>query len=355
MRVGLIDSFLLSGTIMSSDSNTLLIGYGKREWRDSPLLNSDPCFYFPDFSLCASKPWFTQESVVELTFEAFGELISDVEGGNQTTYSWSCSQQPFFNEAFEELKKLIERKKLSKAVLYVFEEACVAMTKARLLQSLRSLLNYAHHFPVYIYGFWDQDEGILGGTPELLFSLDHSAENFLRTMAMAGTRQTKGVKGSLIEDPKEMKEHQLVVASIHASLSAFGNVWIGKTKEVQLSHFSHLMTPIEAALTHLVNFEDIVREMHPTAALGVFPKEAGKEWLDNYQKKISRKRYGAPTGYVKENGRSANCYVAIRNMQWNSTTACIGAGCGVIAESQKEREWEEIKLKLKSIRSILAL
>ena len=37
--------------------------------------------------------------------------------------------------------------------------------------------------------------------------------------------------------------------------------------------------------------------------LGRSPEKNGEEWLQSYQKKIDRKRYGAPAGYVHQFGR----------------------------------------------------
>jgi menaquinone-specific isochorismate synthase len=42
-------------------------------------------------------------------------------------------------------------------------------------------------------------------------------------------------------------------------------------------------------------------------------------------------------------------------MQWDEKEIHIGAGCGLVAESQCTREWAEIKLKLQAIKEMLAL
>ena len=83
-------------------------------------------------------------------------------------------------------------------------------------------------------------------------------------------------------------------------------------------------------------------------------KAEGMNWLENYQKKIDRKRYGAPVGFCLPNG-NCSCYVAIRNAQWSEGKMKIGAGCGIVPQSKLDLEWDEIQLKVKSIKNILGL
>ncbi|MEI8366579.1 MAG: chorismate-binding protein, partial [Parachlamydiaceae bacterium] len=74
-----------------------------------------------------------------------------------------------------------------------------------------------------------------------------------------------------------------------------------------------------------------------------------------YRKKIDRKRYGAPVGYVFPKNNETEIYVAIRNVQWNSGTMFIAAGGGIVPASTIEKEWAEVNLKFDAIREMLAL
>ena len=66
-------------------------------------------------------------------------------------------------------------------------------------------------------------------------------------------------------------------------------------------------------------------------------------------------RYGAPVGYIEEGGKDSRCLVAIRNMQWKDNWIGLGAGCGIVPESRLDLEWEELQLKIQSIKEILGL
>jgi menaquinone-specific isochorismate synthase len=239
-------------------------------------------------------------------------------------------------------------------VPFFLESTAEQMTTHQLLSSLESLLRYALINPVYIYGFWDAHEGILGATPEKLFRLvNHSR---LETMACAGTSDRQADSALFLRNSKELYEHRCVVQGIIHSLSPFGDVDVGELQLLKLSQMIHLVTPIQVALKMpSLSFEQLVRILHPTPALGTFPPQEEKQWLTDYQKKIDRQRFGAPVGYICSKTHQCNCYVSIRNVQWSSQGMFLGAGCGIVPQSQIEAEWSEINLKLRAIKEMLAL
>jgi anthranilate synthase component 1 len=53
-------------------------------------------------------------------------------------------------------------------------------------------------------------------------------------------------------------------------------------------------------------------------------------------------------GFCNSEGE-AHFVVMIRGLFWDDTHARIYAGCGVVEQSVFEKEWEEVKLKMKSI------
>jgi menaquinone-specific isochorismate synthase len=116
---------------------------------------------------------------------------------------------------------------------------------------------------------------------------------------------------------------------------------------------AHLKTDIAVAVTSPVTFGDLVRALHPTAALGVAPRSAGTELMPSLGPS-ERGRFGAPFGIEWPDGR-AHVLVAIRNVQWNGPTVTLGAGAGILAESQLEREWEELRLKRSAVKDLLGL
>ena len=219
--------------------------------------------------------------------------------------------------------------------------------------SLKSSLKYIQQNQAYLYGFWDNNEGVLGATPEILFTYGEEGE--LVTMACAGTRKKGEDIAAFFSDLKELNEHHLVVKGITESLSPFGTVSVGKLQLVELPQLVHLVTPINVELHEKLLFQEAVNALHPTPALGAFPKNKGKAWLEDYQQKIPRLRFGAPAGYWFSDGKSSKCYVSIRNVQWKGNQMQIAAGCGVVADSICDKEWDEVNVKLNAVQEMLAL
>lgn len=353
--VELINEFLASGTLMSLDANRFLLGFGKRQWIKKPIENK-PNFYFPDFFLTESHPWCIHENCMEIDREDLIEILEPHLEEDSEEIVWNNPFLNTFQEGFEELQQKFTANILQKAVPYVMEQSPCQMSKAAFVKSCLSMLNFSRTFPLHLYGFWENGQGMLGATPEILFSLEGHEQRTLRTMACAGTRSERhGSAASLLNDPKELYEHRLVIKGITEALIPFGDVTLHNTTLTQLPGLAHLMTPIELALHQQQSFDSLVHVLHPTPALGAFPKEAGWKWLLNYESKINRVRYGAPAGFINPNGEVSRCLVGIRNVQWNATGMFIGAGCGVIPASVMENEWQEIQTKIRAIKKLLNL
>jgi len=204
------------------------------------------------------------------------------------------------------------------------------------------------------YGLVGDEEGMVGVTPEILFRVD--AAGVLTTMALAGTQRIEpGMDGAdLMADPKERSEHQLVIDFIRAALESLGTVSLGTTGVREVPGLRHLFTPITLHPRSKLHFEDLVRRLHPTPALGAVPREAGLAWLQAREERVPRGRHGAPFGVVLPTGEMI-CLVAIRNIQWNRAGSMIGAGCGIVSGSTPDREYEEAQAKVAAVRAMLGI
>ncbi len=320
---------------------------------------SSPSFYFPDFFLKSQTPWFVHKHSMEVSPQELQLVLSPHELAPKVSLrlnplGWHNSYQPLFLHTFEQLQAKFASREIDKAVPFVLESTLQTMDEGQLRTSLLSVLNYAKENPAYVYGFWDKNSGILGATPEILFRIVDAGTK-LETMACAGTKNLHSDSAAFLSDPKELHEHQLVVQGITESLAAFGHVHVGDLRLLKLSQLVHLVTPIAIELNATPSFEAIVRALHPTPAVGAFPRKEGMRWLEDYHTKIDRGRFGAPVGYTLPAAKKANCYVSIRNVQWNESEMMLAAGCGLVKESRSDREWAEISLKLQAIKEMLAL
>lgn len=337
--------FIKSGTILSKSKSSVILGWGERHWSQNPLNGDTPDFYFPDFFLKIGMPWFTHDFWAEISIEELSKFSSE---SKISTSEWEITQQPFFESKFCELEELIEKKELLKAVPYLFETSSSKMTESLLKSTIGSLCKYASNFPVEIYGLWHEAQGFLGATPEILFKKQENS-NELETVACAGTFSSEDE--TYEPCTKLLLEHDLVVKGITDSLAFFGTINQKTLQKIKFASLTHLITPIKVTLTEALDFTKIVRSLHPTPALGAYPRDKGMLWLEQYQMGIPRGRFGAPAGFQLKT--EAKCVVAIRNVQWNNQGMLIGAGCGVVEGSTLKLELEEIKFKLQAIKDLL--
>jgi menaquinone-specific isochorismate synthase len=309
-----------------------IVGAGACEWL-AQRPSGDPVFYAPDFFLRSERPWLRFERTVfrrEFSLPTSSEKLRFVEPGRES-----------FLQRANALLQAISEKRLQKAVPVEF-----AVSDARSIEI--PALRLPDIDTVIPYGFWTMSEGMIGATPEILFQLEGRK---LTTMALAGTASLAAP--SLLENPKERHEHELVIRDVEQSLRPFGVVHVGETQEKFLPTLKHLFTPIEVELAAETSPEVFVKALHPTAALGGFPREQARRWLEAQPEAAFRRRFGAPFGFV--DGDSAFFVVAIRNVQRFEQKIWLGSGCGVVAGSVPEKEWDELKLKRESVRRMLEL
>lgn len=347
-----VSRFIDCGSIVRIDENRYLIGWGTRTWLKQVHDSPEPFFYFPDFFTQSSIPWFQHEKSAIVTDQEVIASLSLLSPSKADLFLWNNPHRQHFEETFVELQSWIHKGILKKAVPYVFEESEQRLNKVEILFALKKLLSYSKNYPLHVYGFWDQQEGILGASPEILFNYDPSG--VVEVLACAGTK-SHAEKHPFLKDPKEISEHQFVVQGIEESLAGLGIVKIGAMKELNLPTLSHLVTPIEVNAAAPIDFLSLVNVLHPTPALGAFPRKKGMEWLESYQKKMPRERYGAPLGYLLNRGTTGKCIAGIRNVQWSSKGSKIGAGCGIVKESLLKKEWDEICLKISTVKEMLSL
>ncbi len=383
--------FLLNGCFFALSSTDLLIAWG--EWTSASQPGHSACAIFtPDFYMNDENPWRLPANFRVITREIFttsvlpklkAEVNSQIpeptsEKKNfEQRFHWVEPLREVFEQQVRIIRERFNERCLVKAVPVVHAQAREIMTQERLVAILEKM--NACPQSLIPQGFWDSHtgEGLLGATPERLFSIQkiltsHGEGSRLETMALAGTRgksanSAASVTGDdarkLLADPKERREHQIVIDDLRARLSSYGVVDIGETVVVELPTLYHLKTPISVTRDSTsgtageeMTFTAIARDLHPTPALGIAPHTFGLENMKQWDDVNLRGRYGAPFGLrlKTETHEIRDCLVAIRNVQWSKSNApTLGSGCGFVQESVVEDEWSELQLKRESVKKVL--
>ena len=306
-----------------------------------------PAFFISDFFLDDPHPWRHPASWEEI---ALGELAARFPDAASPRVEWEPPPVDAFERTFASARAAIERGDFKKIVPILFENGRLARG-----EHWRWFFERLAVLPpgMWAYGYSYQSHGVAGATPEMLFQAE--ARGY-RTMALAGTRPVARAE-ELLKDPKELREHRMVVDDIVRRLAPFGNIEVGPLGTLRLPKIAHLMTPIFFAESspEKMSFAEMVRRLHPTAALGAWPRnETAERWLREADQGVKRRTFGAPFGLERED-RSALAVVAIRNVQWQGERVRVGSGAGIIAESRLDRELDELREKREQVKALFGL
>jgi menaquinone-specific isochorismate synthase len=215
-----------------------------------------------------------------------------------------------------------------------------------LLQSLQPNNSHSYHFCFQI----NPTTAFIGTSPERLY---HRQDRFLKTEAIAGTRQrgtSPQLDFKLSEDlhnsPKDRHEHQLVVNNLQAILTELCDaVTIDRELTIlKLNKVQHLYTQCHGNLKANLTDADILPKLHPTPAVGGFPRPQALKLIQELEP-FERGWYAAPVGWVGY--EDAEFAVAIRSGLIDRDRLLLFAGAGIVRGSRAEEEWAEIENKIR--------
>ncbi len=338
-----VREFLHQGAAFAWSDDLWVIAWGEAEKTSVPD-PARPSFYAPDFFLSDPEPWRIYPQTAAVSPDGLARHL----GGGACARHWRGFDEDAFATVFGRVQDALRAGKLHKAVPAVFETSDGAPGEAEKERALRALANLPSG--LMPYGCWDEEGGILGSSPELLFA-DDGVE--IRTMAVAGTARADTVPDAMMDDPKEIAEHRLVLEDLETQLAPLGRVTRGATRPWRIGILSHLRTDLRLSPDAAVDFRDLVGKLHPTPAVGISPRGAWREWIRRLDPAL-RGRFAAPFGLLLPGGVS-RCVVAIRNAQWDRAGIRCGAGCGLVQGSKLGRELAELRLKLAATRGNLGL
>lgn len=319
--------------------------------------NSEKFHIFTSDFFHRNKSFKVPQKVFELSSADFKKLLSQPLATDEETDSrvWNPPNIELFHQSFTAIQKQIFAGEIKKALPVVLSESPGPVRGREKGQALLAMFDLPSG--LHPYGQWDLSGGFMGATPEVLFALD---QNQLTTMALAGTTPSQTDDAAFLNDEKETSEHQFVVQHIFEILNQMqAEIHIESRRLLKLPKLKHIHTPIRAQFAKAPEFLSLIEKMHPTAALGVFPKRFIKHpevdalaWVETLPEQKSRKSHGAPFSVIWPGGKALTL-VGIRQVFWDQKKSVIGAGCGIVADSVFEKEWNELLLKIQSVKGLL--
>ena len=209
----------------------------------------------------------------------------------------------------------------------------------------------------YVFAMESNEDCFIGATPERLVrkEQEHAFSACLAGSTARGHNEEEDTQlgEALLKDDKNRIEHQYVVNVIRQAMEeTCHEVKIPSAPQLlKLKHIQHLYTPVIGTLDQHISILSLVEKLHPTPALGGFPKEEAKAKIREVEA-LDRGLYAGPIGWLDYRG-NGDFAVAIRSGLIQGNEASIFAGCGIVEDSVAQFEFEETNIKFKPMLSAL--
>jgi menaquinone-specific isochorismate synthase len=201
----------------------------------------------------------------------------------------------------------------------------------------------------YVFAIQRGERFFVGATPERLIQ---ARDGQIHTTALAGSarrgeteEEDARIGIELLQSEKNNSEHAIVVAMVRDALKNHcTHVRVSAAPQLlKLKNVQHLKTPIAGELIPGRCILDIVADLHPTPAVGGFPRLAALEAIRSAEK-LDRGWYAAPLGWIGASGHGEFA-VALRSGIIDGSKARLFAGCGIVTDSDPQTELAESCLK----------
>ena len=194
------------------------------------------------------------------------------------------------------------------------------------------------------------DRCFLGATPERLLKVSRGE---VSTTCLAGSYPRgadsdadRNLAEALLADPKERREQALVLEPLLETMgAACTQLNVPQAPSVlKLPNVQHLCTPISGRLVPGRGVLQIVEQLHPTPSVGGHPREVALKFIRD-REGLDRGWYAGAVGWVDHRGEGEFA-VAIRAALLCGAQATLFAGCGIVGDSDPDREYAESCIKL---------
>jgi menaquinone-specific isochorismate synthase len=214
---------------------------------------------------------------------------------------------------------------------------------------LNHLLNKAQRATLFAFQL-SPSFCFLGATPEKLFE---RTGDELTTDVLAGTRprgatskEDVQLERDLLSSVKEQREFTIVKEFLQQVVCPLSQKmqWDKQDRVFKASHVQHIHNRLNATLKGGISDAELIDALHPTPALGGYPREKAHALLKQIEP-FDRGWYGGPIGVISP--KSASLHVAIRSALIRQNSLHLFAGTGIVQGSVPEQEWDELEQKIR--------
>ncbi|MEB6120275.1 anthranilate synthase component I [Mammaliicoccus sciuri] len=207
----------------------------------------------------------------------------------------------------------------------------------------------------YMYYIDDEERTIIGSSPE---SFIKKQGDVITTNPIAGTNkrgqteeEDKQNEIALITDEKELAEHRMLVDLGRNDLNMIAqtvSVYMPKLMTVErFEHVMHIVSIVEGKIRPEITPLQMITALLPAGTVSGAPKTRA---ITRIYESRKRKRgiYAGGVGYINCN-HDLDFALTIRTMVVDNEYVNVEAGCGVVYDSNPQKELKETMIKAKSL------
>jgi menaquinone-specific isochorismate synthase len=216
---------------------------------------------------------------------------------------------------------------------------------------------YSQQPDSFIFAVERDESCFLGASPERLVKRE-GAELFSTCVAGSIARgktpaEDTRLGEALMKDKKNLYEHKVVVNMIRNAMDdVCGHVDVPEQPQLyKVRDIQHLYTPVVGRACENTSLLSMVGALHPTPALGGFPKEQAMKKIRDLEG-YDRGWYSAPVGWIDYKG-DGEFAVAIRSGLLHEKGASLFAGSGIVGDSDPDCEYNETQMKFQPMLSAM--
>jgi anthranilate synthase component 1 len=213
----------------------------------------------------------------------------------------------------------------------------------------------------YMYLLRFDDFDIVGSSPEAHLKVSANRRALLHPIA--GTRwrgatpeQDNALAAELLADPKERSEHVMLVDLGRNDLGRVckaGSVEVPEFARIErYSHVMHIVSTVIGELRDDRTAFDALAATFPAGTLSGAPKVRAMEIIEQLEP-TRRGLYGGTVGYFGFAG-DMDMAIAIRTALLKDGVAYVGAGAGIVADSDPAAEEQETRNKAAAVLAAIA-
>lgn len=367
-----LNNFIHSFEIVGDTQTGGFFGYtaydAVRYFASMPITNAEdtPCMTYILYRFVIAVNHFRNELTItehlaNSSPSHIGELISIIDSRNFPLYDFHTCGEAVSAISDDEFRAMVRRGvehcrlgNVSQIVLSRRFEQPFAGDDFNVYRALRSI-----NPSPYLFYFDFGSFRIFGSSPETHLKIDG---NISTIDPIAGTFRRTGdderdreLARNLLNDPKENIEHEMLVELARADLARNTEaVEVKNYKQVQFySHVIHMVSRVCGTIAPGTNRMKVLADTFPAGTVSGAPRKTALQLINDIEK-CPRGVYGGCIGHIGLNG-DMNHAITIRSFVSRNNTLQFQAGAGIVAQSDPQRELEEVNNKLGALRHAIEI